>query len=297
MQPPSPVSLPSLGDPRRTIGRRTFDFSHEIAVMAIINRTRDSFYDQGETFEFDAAVSKAHLALDAGADWLDVGAVPFSPIADPVSEDEEIERTVPLIKYMRSRTDAILSVDTFRSAVAEQVIAAGADVINDTSGLRDPRMADIIARARASVVITHSKALPKEKLEQPTYSDVVAEVREYLAQRTQYAINQGIQVDKIIVDPGHDLNKNTYHSLELTRRLNELNDLLVSVSNKDFIAETLDLPISELMPGTIAALVVCILQGARILRVHDPSAAVSAATVVAAMLGWQPPAAPHHNLG
>jgi dihydropteroate synthase len=301
MQPPASFArFPDLGDPRRVIGRRSFDFSREIVVMAIINRTQDSFYDRGETFAFDAAVRKVERAVQAGADWIDIGAVPFSPDAASVSEDEEIERVVPLIEHLRPRTDAVLSVDTFRSEVAERALSAGADVINDTSGLSDPRMADVIAKAGACVVVTHSKAPPKEVLRRPTYGDVVDEVRDYLVQRSNYAKMNGIPAGKIIVDPGHDLNKNTGHSLELTRRLNELNSLgyplLVSVSNKDFIAETLDMPFDELTAGTVAALVICILQGARILRVHDVHAAVSAATVVAAMLGWKPPLAPRHNL-
>jgi dihydropteroate synthase len=301
MQPPASwACFPDLGDPQRVIGQRSFDFSREIAVMAIINRTRDSFYDRGETFTFAAAVQKVERALQAGADWVDVGAVPFSPDAASVSEEEEIERVVPLIEQIRPRTDAVVSVDTFRSAVAERALSVGADVINDTSGLSDPRMADVIARAGGCVVVTHSKAPPKEVLRRPTYADVVAEVRDHLVQRSNYARSAGIPAEKIIVDPGHDLNKNTEHSLELTRRLNELNSLgyplLVSVSNKDFIAETLGMPFDQLTPGTVAALVICILQGARILRVHDVQAAVSAATVVAALLGWKSPRAPRHNL-
>lgn len=301
MQPPASFArFPDLGDPRRVIGRRNFDFSREIVVMAIINRTKDSFYDRGESFAFDAAVRKVERAVQAGADWIDIGAVPFSPDAASVSEDEEIERVVPLIEHLRPRTDAVLSVDTFRSEVAERALSVGADVINDTSGLSDPRMADVIAKAGGCVIVTHSKAPPKEVLRRPAYGDVVDEVRDYLVQRSNYAKMKGIPAEKIIVDPGHDLNKNTVHSLELTRRLNELNSLgyplLVSVSNKDFIAETLDMPFDELTAGTVAALVICILQGARILRVHDVHAAVSAATVVAAMLGWKPPLAPRHNL-
>jgi dihydropteroate synthase len=301
MQPKNSLSLPELGDPHRTIGQRTFDFSKEVAVMAILNRTQDSFYDHGATFTFEAALAKVESDLESGADWIDIGAVPFSPIAASVGEEEEINRIVPLIEYIRGRTDAVLSVDTFRSEVAKRALAAGADVINDTSGLGDPRMAGVIAEARACVVITHSKARPMEQLRNPTYEDVVSEVREFLIARSAYAQEQGIDPAKIIVDPGHDLNKNTYHSLELTRRLSELNDLgyplLVAVSNKDFIAEALDAPQDELGPGTIAAIVICVLQGARIVRVHDPRTVISAINVVAAMLGWRLPPSPKHNLG
>ncbi len=300
MQPPVPVSYPEMGDPRRTIGRRTFDFASEVAIMAIVNRTKDSFYDHGETFTLKAALEKTKQHLRSGADWIDIGAVPFAPLAIDVSEQEEIERVVPLIRGVRPETDAVLSVDTFRSEVAERALDAGADVINDTSGLSDPRMAQVIAKADAGVIITHSSGKPREKLCRPTYSDVVSEVRRFLVERSGYAQEEGVDPRKIIVDPGHDLNKNTWHSLELTRRLNELNDLgyplLVSVSNKDFIAETLDPPSDQLQAGTIAALVMCLLQGARILRVHDPRAASSASNVIAGVLGWREPPSPRHNL-
>ena len=301
MQMPPSISYPEMGDPHRTIGRRTFDFSSEVAIMAIVNRTQDSFYDRGETFAMKAALEKIEEVLESGADWIDIGAVPFAPRSIEVSQEEEIERVIPLIEAIRSRTEAVLSVDTFRSEVAHRSLAAGVDVINDTSGLSDPRMAEVIAAAGAGVVITHSSGLPKQVVLRPTYDDVVSEVRSFLVDRSAYAQEKGIDPRKIIVDPGHDLNKNTWHSLELTRRLNELNNLgyplLVSVSNKDFIQETLDLPSDELGAGTIAALVICMLQGARILRVHDPRAAESAAKVVAGMLGWRQPHSPRHNLG
>jgi len=296
--PGGDIPIPNIGDPRRVIGRRTFDFSRELAIMAIINRTQDSFYDRGRTFALDTALTAIDYALAAGADWIDIGAVPFSPVSGDVTEQEEIARVVPLIEAVRHETDAVLSVDTFRSGVARQALRAGADVINDTSGLSDPGMARVIAGARGSVIITHSKAAPRQQLSRPGYDDVVAEVRHFLVERAGYAQGQGIDPGKIIVDPGHDLNKNTYHSLELTRRLNELNDLgyplLVSVSNKDFIAETLDLPIDELTAGTLATLAVCVLQGARILRVHDVGAAVSAMSAAGPMLGLRPrgPVAP-----
>jgi dihydropteroate synthase len=291
---------PSTTALQRVIGRRSFDFSRQVAVMAIINRTRDSFYDKGRTYAFDAAAAAIDQALEAGADWVDIGAVPFSPISAEVDEKEELDRIVPLIEDVRPRTNAVISVDTFRAEVARQALQAGADVINDTSGLHDPDLARVIAEQRKAVVITHSKAAPREWLSRPTYGDVVGEVREFLVARSSFAVAQGIDPANIIVDPGHDLNKNTYHSLEVTRRLAEFSDLgfplLVSVSNKDFLAETVGLPFDQLGSATVAAVVFCILQGARIVRVHDTAAAVSAVNLVGAILGWQAPLAPHHNL-
>ena len=268
--------------------------------MGIINRTRDSFYDSGSTFEFGKALEAAEQALSQGADWLDIGAVPFSPLAQEVDEKDELDRLLPLIQSIREKTDAVISVDTFRAEVARQAIDIGADAVNDTSGLHDPLMAEVVAAAGTTLIITHSKAAPREWLARPHYVDVVAEVRNFIVERAKFAEEQGVSHDKIIIDPGHDLNKNTWHSLELTRRLGELAILgypvLASVSNKDFIAETLGLPAGKLTEGTLAAMVLCILQGARIVRVHDVASMRSGITVVEAVLGWRPPAVARHNL-
>ena len=289
-----------MGETIRTIGRKTFDFSQQVVIMGIINRTRDSFYDRGRTFEFGKALEAAEEALRQGADWLDIGAVPFSPLAQEVDEKDELERLLPLIQKIREKTDAVISVDTFRAEVARQAIDIGADAVNDTSALQDPLMAEVVANAGATLIITHSKAAPGEWLARPHYTDVVSEVRDFLIERAGFAETQGVSRDKIIIDPGHDLNKNTWHSLEMTRRLGELATLgyplLASVSNKDFIAETLGLPVGKLTEGTLATVVLCALQGARIVRVHDVASMRSGITVVEAVLGWRPPAVTCHNV-
>lgn len=287
-------------DPVHHIGRRTFDFSRKIAVMAIINRTRDSFFDKGRTFAFERALDTVDRFIGDGADWLDIGGVPFSPLAREVTQKQELDRVIPLVEAARERTDAVISVDTFRAQVALEAVRAGADAINDTSGLHDPTMADVAAETGATLVITHSKAPPRVWLARPTYNDVVEEVRAFLSERADFARSRGVQRSQIIVDPGHDLNKNTYHSLELTRRLGELTDLgyplLACVSNKDFIGETLGLPVDQLSEGTLAVIVWCITQGARLVRVHDVKATVSAVRIAEAVFGWRPPEAPRHNL-
>jgi dihydropteroate synthase len=284
----------------RTIGGRRFDFARQVATMGIVNRTADSFYDRGRTFALDAALRAADTMLAEGADWIDVGAVPFSPLAAEVDQAEELDRLLPFVSALRARTDAVISVDTYRVEVARQCLDAGADVVNDTSGLRDPRMAEVAAAAGATLIITHSKAAPREPLPRPTYGDVVAEVAAFLAGKADLAQQRGLPRERIVVDPGHDLNKNTHHSLELTRRLGEIAalgyPLLAAVSNKDFIAETLDRSPKEVLEGTLAAAVVCVLGGARILRVHNVREVVAAVHVVEAILGWRAPAAPRHNL-
>ncbi len=292
---------PDLGTtgPHRRIGSRGFDFSRQVAIMAIVNRTRDSFYDNGSTFDWAPAVAAVRRAVDAGADWVDIGGVPFSPNAEAVSEQDEIARVVPLVEAAREITDAVISVDTFRSGVARAALRAGADAVNDTSGLSDPAVADVVAAEDGTLIVCHSKAAPLTHLPRPRYDDVVTEVRDLLASRVALALERGVPAERIVVDPGHDLNKNTVHSLELTRRLGEFAvlgyPLLAAVSNKDFIAEALGLDKQELTAGTTATHVFCVLQGARILRVHDVAAAVSAVRMTEAILGWRPPVRLQHN--
>lgn len=284
----------------RQYGARTFDFTRSVAVMAIVNRTRDSFHDAGRTFALASAVEAALQAVADGADWVDIGGVPFSPLAEEVTEDEELQRVVPVIKEVRAGTDAVISVDTFRPRVAEQAVEAGATVINDTSGLRDRGMAEVAARTGAGLIVTHSKAAPREWYPHPHYGDVVQEVLAFLQERVASALDCGVAPDQLIVDPGHDLNKNTVHSLELTRGMEALQSLghpvLASVSNKDFIAETLGRADADLRTGTVTTMAFCVLNGARILRVHDVPAAVQAVRMLSALIGWTPPRESAHNV-
>jgi dihydropteroate synthase len=291
-------ALPDLIHPRRLIGGRVFDFSREVAVMAIVNRTPDSFYDKGATFALDEAVKAANHAVAEGADWVDIGGAKFAP-GPMIPIEEEIDRVVPVIEALRG-SGAVISVDTFHPEVARASLAAGAHVINDTTGVHDPAMADVVAESDATLVITHSLAPPRTPWPTPTYQDVVDEVAAFLRERVELALRRGVRADRIIVDPGHDLNKNTYHSLELTRRLGEITALgyptLVAVSNKDFIGETLDRERGERVEGSLAAAVYSILQGARIVRMHNVRAAVDAVRMTEAIMGFREPAYTRHNL-
>jgi dihydropteroate synthase len=292
--------LPPLRDPVRTIGRRTFDFDHEIVVMGIVNRTPDSFFDHGRTFLLDEAVEAALTAAQDGADWVDIGGVPFSPDTPDVTVAEEIDRVVPVVERVVAASNIVVSVDTFRAEVAARSIAAGAAVINDTTGLHDPELADVVAAQEATIVITHSLASPRQHYRRPQYSDVVTETKAFLAERVQLAVAHGVPESRIVIDPGHDLNKNTLHTLELTRRLAEIADLglpmLTAVSNKDFISEATGLPMSDRMASSIAAATICVLNGARILRMHDIAASVAAARIIEAVMGFRQPAYLHHNM-
>ncbi len=291
----------ALRDPRPSrIGGRDFDMANRVSIMAVVNRTPDSFHDRGATFALDAAVGAALRAIDAGADWVDVGGVPFGR-GPAVSEQEELDRVIPVVAAVAEASRAVISIDTTNAAVAEAAIAAGAGVVNDTSGYWDPRMPSVIAASGAMIVLTHSLHPPRSEPVRPEYGDVVEDVRRHLAGLVERSLGAGVPADRIIVDPGHDLNKNTRHSLELTRRLAEIVALgyptLVALSNKDFIGETLDRPRGERVIGSVAAAVACVIAGARVVRVHDVPETVDAVRMAEAILGLREPARIWHNAG
>ncbi|NNC11652.1 dihydropteroate synthase [Planctomonas sp. JC2975] len=294
------VYLPPLRTPVRTIGAHTFDFSARVAVMAVVNRTPDSFYDRGATFSLDAAVHACLAAVEHGADWIDIGGVPFKP-GPALPVDEEIARVVPVVEALRRESDVVLSVDTFESEVALHAIAAGADVINDTTGIHDRRLAEVVADSDATLVITHSLAAPRTVYPRPQYDDVVTEVAAFLGERVDLAVSLGVPENRIVIDPGHDLNKNTLHTLELTRRFDEIAAIglpaLAAVSNKDFIGETLDVDRADRLEGSLAAAVFCVTQGARVVRMHNVRESVAAVRMTEAILGLREPAFLKHNMG
>lgn len=282
----------------RTIGRRTFDFDRQVAVMAVVNRTPNSFSDGGATFSLENAVEAALAADRLGADWVDIGGVPFGR-GPHVTTQEEIDRVVPVIEAIADVTDIVISVDTNRASVAQSAIDAGAAVINDTSGLGDPNMAGVVAASDAHIVITHSVGPPRAEKPAAYFDDVVVAVREFLTERIAVAEASGIPRERIIIDPGHDLDKNTLHSLEVTKRLDELTEfglpVLAAVSNKDFIGESIDREQGLRLSGSLAAMVSCIERGARIVRMHDVEATVDAVRMTEAILGMRPPARTEHN--
>lgn len=296
-----PALVPAITDPVRTIGHRTFDFDRQAAVMAVVNRTPDSFHDRGTTFTLGTAVKAALAAAQAGADWVDIGGIPFSPRVPKVSVEQEIERVLPVVEAVASESDVVISVDTARAEVAELCMATGASVINDTSGLQDPRMAEVVRDTGATLVLTHSLAKPYELWEHPHYDDVTGEVTAHLRARLAAALEAGVRPDQIVVDPGHDLNKNTRHTLQLTRELNELCQLgmpvLAAVSNKDFIAETLDRrDRQQRLAGSLSSAMWCLMAGARILRMHDVAESVDTVRMFEALMGWREPAWTEHNV-
>nr|WP_179646756.1 dihydropteroate synthase [Spinactinospora alkalitolerans] len=270
----------------RLRGRTFGPGSH--AVMAVINRTPDSFYDRGATFAFDAAVRAADTAVARGADIIDVGGVKAG-YGEDVPVEEEIRRTVPFVTELRRRhPGVVISVDTWRAAVGRACAAAGADLVNDTWAGADPDLARVAAEFDVGLVCSHSGGLaPRTDPHRVAYADVVADVRDTVVALAERAVSFGVGPDRILIDPTHDFGKNTYHSLLLTRRLHELVGtgwpVLVAVSNKDFIGETLDAAVTDRLAGTLAVLAVSAWQGARVFRVHDTAAARRALDAVAAM--------------
>jgi dihydropteroate synthase len=269
--------------------------------MGIVNRTPDSFFDQGRTFALEAADAAGLQAAAEGAQIIDIGGVPFAPGA-PLPVAEEIDRVRPVVAELRERLPGILlSVDTFHADVARAAIEAGADIINDTTGFADSGMCEVVARTGAAVIICHSLADPRHPYPHPVYVDVVEEVRDFLAARVDRALEAGVSRERIILDPGPDLNKNSTQTLEMLREWREYASLgfptLAALSRKDVIGEALGLAKEDRLEGSIAAGLWAASHGASILRVHDVAATVRAAHMIEVITGVREMAGPLvHNV-
>jgi len=271
-----------VGEAKHILGPRTW-------IMGVLNVTPDSFFDGGQHLDPAAAVDHGWALLEDGADILDVGGESSRPGSDPVPAEEELRRVIPVIKALRPRTGALLSVDTTKFEVARAALEAGADIINDigSAGL-DPRLLSLAAERKAGFVLMHIKGVPKTMQIHPTYEDVVAEVRAFLEEKLVVAEAYGLNRDRIILDPGIGFGKRLQDNLELIRRIEDLaslgRPLLLGVSRKSFIGKLLNLPPEERLEGTIAAAVLSLARGAHILRVHDVRALRRAALVADAVL-------------
>jgi len=276
------------------LGRRTFD-AHECLVMAIVNRTPDSFYDRGATWGEEAALARVDAVVAAGADIVDIGGVPAAPGTE-VDVAEEIRRTVPFVAAVRAAyPDVVISVDTWRHEVAREVCAVGADLINDSWGGWDERLPEIAAEFGAGLVCSHAGNLPpRTRPYRVAYADVMADVLGHTVALADRAVAAGVSPERVLIDPTHDFGKNTWHSLEVTRRLGEMVDtgwpVLVSVSNKDFVGETLDVPLEGRLVGTLATTAVCAWLGARVFRAHNVAETRQVLDMVSAIRGVRAPA-------
>lgn len=283
------------------LGGRTFA-PRERLIMAIINRTPDSFYDAGATFADESALAAADAALEAGADILDIGGVKAGPGVE-VDPQEEIARTAGFIAALHERhPEAIISVDTWRASVGRAACEAGATLINDAWGGIEPELAEVAAHFGVGIVCTHAGGQrPRTRPHRVSYPDVMADVLTRVLALADRAESLGVARESIIIDPGHDFGMNTRHSLEATRRLDEMVvtgwPVLVSLSRKDFVGETLDIPIpAERLTGTLAATAISAWLGARIFRVHDVAATRQTLDMVDSIAGIRPPAVSRRGL-
>ena len=260
------------------------------ALFGILNVTPDSFSDGGDFLDPEAAAHRAENLLDEGAAVVDVGGESTRPGSDPVPEDEERRRVVPVMRrILEARPETLVSVDTYRARTAEAALQAGACIVNDVTALRgDPRMAPLIADAGCPVVLMHMLGRPKTMQREPRYEDVVAEVRDFLAERAEYAISAGVKEENIVLDPGIGFGKTAEHNLALLKRLDRIVDLgfpvLVGASRKRFLGGITGRDEArDRVFGTVATTVLGYERGAKLFRVHDVKANREALAVAEAV--------------
>jgi len=276
------------------LGRHEFPDDATL-MMAIVNRTPDSFYDKGATWAEDRAFDRVAQVVDEGAEIVDIGGVKAG-YGETVDPDEEKRRVVGFVARVRAAyPELVVSVDTWRSEVAHAVCSEGADLINDAWGGHDPKLAEVAAAHDAALVVTHTGGLPpRTDPHRIEYDDVVADVIATVVAQAERAVAIGVDRRSVVIDPAHDFGKNTFHSLEVTRRLGEMTatgwPVLVSLSNKDFVGETLDRPVGERLLGTLATTAISALAGAQIFRVHEVAETRQVVDMACSIAGRRPPA-------
>jgi dihydropteroate synthase len=268
-------------------GSIKYDLSSRTHIMGILNVTPDSFSDGGKFQNVDQAVRYAMKMVEDGADIIDVGGESTRPGSEPVPLDEELRRVIPVIERLVKLTNIPISVDTYKSEVAERALNSGAVIVNDISGLQfDKSMSKTVAQLKASIILMHIKGTPRTMQIAPEYKNLIEDVCSYL--ETSIRIAKENKIEQIIVDPGIGFGKTLQHNLEILRRLNEFKrfgfPILIGPSRKSFIGKILDLPVDQRLEGTIAAVVVGVMNGANIVRVHDVREVKRAVQVIDAIM-------------
>ena len=278
--------------PRFTLraAARTLELGAAPRLMGVVNATPDSFSDAGTARTLDERVALAERLLADGADIIDIGGESGVTNRPPVDAGEEIGRVVPLIERVAGELGALVSVDTYKPAVAEAAIEAGASIVNDVSGLRDPALADVCARTGAALVVMHTRAAPKQRLQDPgLYDDVRGDVAAFLRERMAVAVERGVGEEQIVLDPGPDFAKTPAQTIALLRDLDALHELgrplLLAISRKDFIGAVTRRRPCERLAGTLAALAHGADRGAHIFRVHDVREAADFLAIRAVLRG------------
>jgi dihydropteroate synthase len=273
---------------RLSWSRYTLDLSRRTHVMGVINVTPDSFSDGGQFFEKERAIEHAlQLAMD-GADLIDIGGESTRPYSKGISADEEMNRVLPVIEGLKEELGIPISIDTLKAEVAREALRRGAAMVNDISALRsDPEMAAVVAEAEVPVILMHMKGTPADMQVHPTYDDVASEIISFLKQAMDQAVRNGVQRDRIIVDPGIGFGKTFDHNLEILRELGRFRCLdapiLVGSSRKAFIGQILDKKVEERDTGTMATVAAAVMNGAHIVRVHNVKQAVETVKVIDAI--------------
>jgi dihydropteroate synthase len=259
----------------------------EPQVMGVVNVTPDSFSDGGEFLDAGAAIAHGRELLGEGADILDIGGESTRPGAEAVGADEEIARVLPVIEALAG-DGAKVSVDTSKAEVAARALAAGATIVNDVTALGDPEMGGLVADRGVELVLMHMQGSPRTMQEDPTYGDVVDDVKAFLAERVERAVAAGVKEERIWVDPGIGFGKTVDHNLQLLRRLGELltlgRPILVGTSRKSFLGKLSGAPVDQRLGGTIATCVLAVANGAAAVRVHDVAPVREALAIEAAIL-------------
>ena len=270
-------------------------FKDKPLVMGILNVTPDSFYDNGAFFSRDRALDHALRMIDEGADIIDVGGESTRPFSEPTPRAEELARILPVIEAVRKHSDVPLSVDTYKAVVARAAIAAGADIINDISSLSfDPDMADVVAGSGVPVVLMHIKGTPRDMQKDPTYKDVVGEIREFFVERIAFAKSAGIDEENIVIDPGIGFGKQLQHNLTIIKELGRLKELgqplLIGTSMKSFIGRIMGTTaLEDRAEGTLASVAMSVWNGADIVRVHDVATTRRVITFMEALMASSAP--------
>ena len=274
--------------PKIVLKNKTLDFSRRAYIMGVLNLTPDSFFDGRMFPEPEAAVQHAFQMEAEGADIIDLGGESTRPGAQAVPLKEEFRRVLPVLKRLSGRLKVPISIDTYKSEVAERCIQCGAEMVNDISGLYfDPRMKEVVARHQVPVIVMHMKGTPRDMQKDPQYRDLIGEILSYFRESISRADAAGVPADKIIIDPGIGFGKSFTHNLDILKGLESFKVLgkpiMVGVSRKSFLGKILDLPVDERLEGSIAAALYAVLRGANIVRVHDVAATVRALRTVEAI--------------
>ena len=273
------------------LARHSLPYGERTLVMAVLNITPDSFSDGGEFFSLDSAIAHAEQMIVEGADLIDIGGESTRPGSAFVTEEEELQRVIPVIERLAAKSPVPISIDTTKSSVARAAIAAGAEIVNDISGLRfDPSIADEAAKAKAGLVLMHSRGTPKTMQQLPPVDEIVSEVIGELRNSVLVAEERGVARDRIAIDPGIGFGKTLEQNVELIAKLNQLViafaefPIMIGTSRKSFLGKLLNgAPADQRLHGTIASVVASVLNGAHIVRVHDVNAAVEAVRVADAV--------------